>query len=56
MKMRYYEMGESDKHLSDSAIVLQRLGDRVDRAYVAARAAEFGLVDIWQAVLKRSGT
>jgi hypothetical protein len=56
MKMRYFEMGESDKHLSDSSVVLQRLGDRVDRQYIARRAAEFGLAATWQAVLKRSGT
>lgn len=53
MKMRYFEMGESDKHLTDSAVVLQRLGDRVDRDYIEERAAEFGLDDIWKAVLKR---
>jgi hypothetical protein len=54
MKMRYFEMGESDKHLRDSATVLQRLGEKIDRAYIERRVAEFGLHEIWQAVLQRS--
>lgn len=53
MKMRYFDMGESDKHLTDSAIVLQRLGDRIDRAYIATWAERFGLTDIWRTVQQR---
>ena len=56
MKMRYYEMGESDKHLADSAIVLQRLGGRVDRAYIVAHAKTFGLTQVWQAIVQRVDT
>jgi hypothetical protein len=53
MKMRYFEMGESDKHLTDSAIVLQHLGDQVDRGYIEKWAKHFGLEAIWELILQR---
>jgi hypothetical protein len=53
MKMRYFEMGESDKHLTDSAIVLQSLGDKVDREYIEQWVKYFGLEAIWELLLKR---
>ena len=52
-KMEYYRLGGSDKHLRDIAGVLKVSGEQVDRTYVAAHAAQFGLSDIWQAILSR---
>lgn len=54
MKMRYYEMGESDKHLRDSASILQKLGDKVDRGYINEQAKSFGLEPIWAMIVKRA--
>lgn len=52
-KMEYYRLGGSDKHLRDIAGVLQVSGERIDRAYIASLAQQFGLTDIWQAILLR---
>jgi len=54
MKMRYYEMGESDKHLRDSASILQKLGDKVNRGYITEQAKSFGLESIWAMIEKRA--
>ncbi len=55
-KMRYYREGQSDKHIRDSAGVLARQGERIDRAYIEHWAKEFGLTDIWQAIVQRVDT
>ena len=52
-KMEYYRLGGSDKHLRDIAGVLKVSGEQVDREYVAAHAAQFGLSGIWEAILLR---
>ena len=52
-KMRYYKEGGSDKHLRDSAGVPAVQGDRVDRDYIAQWSNNFGLTEIWIAILKR---
>jgi hypothetical protein len=52
-KLNYFREGGSDKHLRDIAGVLKISGDFVDRAYITRFAAEFGVTDIWQAVLDR---
>lgn len=52
-KLIYYQEGGSDKHLRDIAGILQLSSNLVDRDYVAKFAAEFGVVEIWQAVLSR---
>ena len=52
-KMEYHRLGGSDKHLRDIAGVLKVSGDLIDREYVAAHAAQFGLSDIWEAILLR---
>lgn len=54
-KMLYYQEGGSEKHLRDITGILKVSGDQVDRAYVARWAAELGVMDIWQAILKRLG-
>jgi hypothetical protein len=50
-KLIYYGEGGSDKHLRDIAGILKISGELVDRDYVAKHAAEFGVADVWQAVL-----
>jgi hypothetical protein len=52
-KMRYYKEGGSDKHLRDCAGVLVVQGDRIDRSYIVHWAEHFGLMEIWNAILKR---
>ena len=52
-KMRYYQEGGSDKHLRDCAGVLAVQGNRVDRDYIGKWSEYFGLIEIWQAILKR---
>jgi hypothetical protein len=54
-KMLYYREGGSEKHLRDITGILKVSGDQVDRAYVARWAAELGVTEIWQAVLRRLG-
>lgn len=52
-KMRFFKMGESDKHLADSAAIVRVQADDLDRGYVEHWARHFDLMDIWQAILKR---
>jgi len=52
-KLGYYREGGSEKHLRDIAGMLKVSGASIDRAYVEKWAADFGLTQEWQAVLKR---
>jgi hypothetical protein len=52
-KLNYYREGRSQKHLRDIAGILKISGGEVDRAYVARFAAQFGVLDIWQAVVEK---
>lgn len=52
-KLIYYREGGSDKHLRDIAGILQISGNLVDRDYVAAFAAKFGVIEIWQSILSQ---
>lgn len=52
-KLRYYRMGESDKHLRDIAAMLQISPEAIDRPYVSREAERLGLTDLWTAVLRR---
>jgi predicted nucleotidyltransferase len=52
-KMLYYQEGGSEKHLRDITGILKVSPDDVDRAYVARWAAELGVTDIWEAILRR---
>ena len=54
-KMDYYREGGSEKHLRDITGILKVSGPDVDRAYVTRWARELGLMEIWQAVLRRVG-
>jgi hypothetical protein len=50
-KLQFYKIGNSDRHLRDIAGVLKVSGERIDRDYIAAYAAQFGVGDIWQRIL-----
>lgn len=54
-KMQYYQRGGSEKHLRDITGILKVSAKDVDRADIAHWAAELGLTEIWQAVLRRLG-
>ncbi len=52
-KMRYYNEGGSDKHIRDCGGVLMVQGESIDREYIVYWCQHFGLLGIWQAILKR---
>jgi len=52
-KLIYYQDGASDKHLRDIAGILKISKEHVDRDYVANFAAQFGLSEVWQAIVER---
>ena len=54
--MIYYREGLSEKHLRDIASILQISGDEIDRLYIERWAREIGLLDIWEAALRRLGS
>jgi hypothetical protein len=54
-KMIYYREGGSEKHLRDITGILKVSESEVDRDYVAKWAKELGLMEIWEAILKRVG-
>ncbi len=52
-KLKYYREGRSEKHLRGIAGILKVSGELVDRAYVVRFATQFGVADIWQAIVER---
>lgn len=52
-KMEYYKEGGSEKHLRDITGILKITGEEVDRRYIAEWAHRLGLVEIWDAILRR---
>ena len=52
-KMLYYSEGGSEKHLRDITGIFRASGANIDRGYVQRYAQELGLLDVWDAVLKR---
>lgn len=52
-KLEFFKEGQSDKHLRDVAGILKIMGEKLDRAYIVKWAADLGVLDIWQAVVKR---
>ncbi len=54
-KMEYYKQGGSEKHLRDITGILKISGEEVDRKYIFEWAQRLGLVEIWEAILKRIG-
>jgi hypothetical protein len=53
-KLEWHTMGGGERHLRDIAGVIKTLQDRLDRAYVAVRAEELGLGELWRQILERS--
>ncbi len=51
-KLQFFQAGGSDRHLRDIAGVLKISGDKIDRAYIAELATQFGVSDIWRRVLE----
>ncbi|HYH79972.1 MAG TPA: hypothetical protein VEX86_09240 [Longimicrobium sp.] len=53
MKMKFYAMGWTEKHLRDVAGMLDRPDAQIDEARVAVLAGEYGLSHVWEAVQRR---
>ncbi len=56
MKLRYYQEGESQKHLRDIAGVLRVQGASVDKAYIAKWAQSLGVWEVWNMILQQEGS
>lgn len=54
-KLRYYQEGQSPKHLRDIAGMLKVSDAEIDRRYIADWADKLGVLDVWQAILSRLG-
>jgi len=52
-KMEYYNEGGSEKHLRDITGMLEISGEIIDLSYIHDWAGRLGLLEIWQAILKR---
>lgn len=55
MKMEYYRMGASEKHIRDITGMLKISKDIIDQKYISLWAKRLGLEDIWEAILKKIG-
>jgi hypothetical protein len=55
-KLEWHTMGGGERHLRDIAGVIKTLQDRLDRAYIAARAEELGVGELWRRVLAQVET
>jgi Nucleotidyl transferase AbiEii toxin, Type IV TA system len=53
MKMRYYALGDTERHLRDVASMLRVSGAKIDRARITKLADELGLSQIWEALRRR---
>lgn len=52
-KMLYYREGGSDKHINDTAKMLDRSGDSFDKDYISRWSSQLGLLEIWETIQKR---
>ena len=52
-KMEFYKAGGSEKHLRDITGILKVSPDDVDRSYITDWAEKLGVVEVWDAILKR---
>lgn len=52
-KMEYYKEGGSEKHLRDITGILRISGEEIDRQYIRSWAEKLGVIEIWEAILKR---
>lgn len=51
-KMLYYQEGGSEKHIRDITGILKLTGDRIDAKYVRDWAAQLGLTNTWETIVK----
>lgn len=54
MKMKYYQEGESEKHINDIVNVLKICGEDIDREYIRSWSEKLGIGDVWQTILKKT--
>jgi hypothetical protein len=54
-KMEFYKAGGSEKHLRDITGIMRISGDEVDQAYIGKWAERLGVMEVWEAILKRLG-
>ncbi|MCW5881615.1 MAG: hypothetical protein KIS91_11830 [Anaerolineae bacterium] len=50
-KLKYYLMGQSQKHLRDIAAILVVQGDSLDYGYITGWADQLDAVDVWNGLL-----
>ncbi len=55
MKLRYFQMGGSDKHLRDIASIIKVSGEILDREYLDRWAASLGVAEEWAVTTSRVG-
>ncbi len=53
-KMRFYQEGQSPKHLRDIAGVLDLQGESLDCVYIAKWAQTMQLQEVWQTILDQA--
>jgi hypothetical protein len=49
-KLEFFREGGSAKHLEDILGIVRQQGEKLDRALIEAKVAEYGLVDEWRQV------
>ncbi len=54
MKLKYYDEGASEKHLSDIASMLRASPDLIDRTYIDQWAPVLAVSDHWRQVVERT--
>jgi hypothetical protein len=54
-KLVFFRQGGSEKHLRDSAGILQVSGRTLDRRYLSGWARRLGVAEVWRMVLDRVG-
>lgn len=55
IKMEFYKMGSSEKHLRDITGILKISGPEIDYGYIMEWSKRLGLTEIWAAIQKRVG-
>lgn len=53
MKLVYYNMGQSEKHLRDIASMMRISPELIDRSYIERWAPQLGVLNGWRAVAKK---
>ena len=54
MKLRFFKVGGSDKHLRDTASILLVQGSRIDRDYITKWSQQLGVSEEWQLVCQKA--